>query len=257
MQSSNRAHFLLGPGGEGQDVGGPVTADVIAIDAARRCFGVGDFDPMLDAADWLGLPNTRLLPARQRLIAGGDPFRSLYFLCSGALKMSACAPDGEVQIVAFHMPGALLGFDGLSANRYVCDVDALMPSTVRALSVERLLLLARSMPEVLVDLLRLVSREATAFHKHAALLGRRNAMARLAAFLNGMSNGLARPLRDPDDLCLPMSRAELANYLGLAVETLSRLLSRLHRTGVVSVKRENVRLLDRRALNRLSAGTRT
>jgi CRP/FNR family transcriptional regulator len=99
--------------------------------------------------------------------------------------------------------------------------------------------------------MRLVSHEMVGDHLHLAMMGRTKAITRLARFLRAVSLGLVRSHQDPDCITLPMSRADLANYLGLAVETISRLFTRLDRDGVASVDRQCVRVLDQGALAEL------
>jgi CRP/FNR family transcriptional regulator, anaerobic regulatory protein len=235
--------------------------EALATPFATRLKGSGvfrcGFDDVEDASgshlgDWTTLANLRILPAGRALIWAGAPFRSLYIVCAGAFKSTSCSTEGEARILAFHLPGALIGFDGLDTRRCICDVEALVPSTVRALSLEQLLFDARSAPEVFGKLLRLVSHEMVGDQAHLAMMGHTKAIARLARFLRGLSEGLVRARHeDPDCITLPMSRADLANYLGLAVETISRLFSQLDRDGVASVDRQSIRLLDHRALAEL------
>jgi CRP/FNR family transcriptional regulator len=90
-------------------------------------------------------------------------------------------------------------------------------------------------------------------HEHLVMMGRRHAQERLAIFLKSLSERYARIKRDPALLTLPMSRYELANYLGLVVETVSRLFTRFQQLGVLEVRRKNVRILDFDKLEALTA----
>jgi len=221
----------------------------IDVHAIRRGFSLFEAGAGETAADWPGLPKLRLQAAGQTLILGGTSCRSLFIVCSGAFKSSLYGRNGNEQIVGFHMPGALIGFDALGSHRHACETQALTPSSVMVLPTDRLPALAGRLPEAMCELLRLVSREMAADRAHVAMLRSQGAMARLAGFLRRALREQAELQGDPDTIVLPMCRKELANYLGMAVETLCRCFARLQAEHIATVQKQLVKLHDHAALS--------
>jgi CRP/FNR family transcriptional regulator len=100
--------------------------------------------------------------------------------------------------------------------------------------------------------MRVISREVLNDQRHLVMIGRKVALERLAIFLHSLSQRLERVRRDPHLFVLPMTRRDLANYLGLVVETVSRLFSRLSDMGVIEVERKTVRILEPAKLRELA-----
>jgi CRP/FNR family transcriptional regulator len=189
----------------------------------------------------------------QTLFLPGTPFHALYVVRSGAFKTFVTNEQGETQILGFHLPGEILGLDAISAERHQCTAEALERTTVCEVPFARLSHIALQVPDLQRQLLRVISREVMRDHEHLVMLGRRQAQERLAIFLKSLSERYRRLKRDPALLTLPMSRYELANYLGLVVETVSRLFTRFQQMGVLEVRRKNVRILDFAKLEALAA----
>lgn len=188
--------------------------------------------------------NRRKLKKGELLYRVGDPFRSLYAIRSGSTKTCEIAADGSVQITGFHLPGELLGIDAICDERHPCEVVALENTDICELSFERLETLARAIPELQRQLFRIMSREILEEEGQLLMLGRMRAEERLAAFLLSFSKRYARLGLVPTELRLPMSRQDLGDYLGLALETVSRLFSRFQDEGLISVHGRFVNLIN-------------
>jgi CRP/FNR family transcriptional regulator, anaerobic regulatory protein len=191
-----------------------------------------------------------ILQARRPLDRGQPIFRvdhaftSLYVVRSGSFKTYTTNEQGDSQVLGFHLPGEILGFDAVSTDRHQCTAEALERSTVCEVPYIKLAQVAAQVPDLQRQLMRVISREVQRDHEHLVMMGRRHAQERLAIFLKSLSDRYRRLQRDPAVLTLGMSRYELANYLGLVVETVSRLFTRLQQIGVLEVHRKTVRIVD-------------
>ncbi len=180
----------------------------------------------------------------------GEPMGSLYALRSGSAKTYEISLGGDVQITGFHLAGELLGMDGISTNRHHCDAVALEASEVCEIPFDNLEHLALEIPGLQHQLFRILSREIVQDGELLLMLGKMNAEERLAACLLSFSRRFSRLGRSPTDFTLSMSRQDLGDYLGLALETVSRLFSRFQEDGLLSVESRRISLLD---LSRLRA----
>lgn len=192
----------------------------------------------------------RVLHHGDRLIRGGDRVSAVYRVRTGVVKTSLTGTDGEEQVTGFFGPGEWVGLDAMDGAIHRSDAVALDTTSVCIIPFatlrERLAQSPRA-ARVMMDAMtrRLVNKEAV----HLSL-AKDNAAQRVAGFLLEVSDRRAAAGLDSTHLALPMSRGEIASYLALAVETVSRLLTRLHRSGVIEVHRHHVELLDRDALCR-------
>ena len=197
----------------------------------------------------------KTLEREQALYAAGQPFRALYVVRSGAFKSYAVDNEGETQVLGFHLPGEIMGLDAIAGGRHQCSAEALLHSSACEVPYDRLEQVARELPGLQQQLLRVISREVQQDQRHLVMIGRKIALERLAIFLHSLSQRLERVRRDPHSFELPMSRRDLANYLGLVIETVSRLFSRLAELGVIEVERRTIRILDPARLRALAGET--
>lgn len=195
--------------------------------------------------------NIRPLAAGQLLVRSNDTMRSLYLVRSGALKSTMTGEDGTRQIIALHLPGELVCPESLYQLRYRCEVEALHRSQLCAIPHERLRELAERFPALQAQLMHMLTREMAHDHDHLMAMGQRAAMQRVVLFLRSLSQRRMRQRLDPDDVQLPMTRAEIGNFLNLAEETVCRTLTRLQRDGVLAISGKKVRIHDQAALIRL------
>ncbi|QKK03837.1 MAG: helix-turn-helix domain-containing protein [Pseudomonadota bacterium] len=239
----------------------PATSRALDLELLRRrCSGCSlrelCLPAGLDASDIelieQGVTASDQIPAGQALYHAGAPFDALYVIKSGSLKTFANSEGGELQILGFHLPGEVIGFDALAGYRHQCTAEALEPTRACRLPYANLERLAARVPGLQRQLMRLISREMQDDHRHLAMMGRPQALGRLALFLYSLSQRQQRLGRRPDHLTLSMSRADLANYLGLVLETVSRLFGRLQEMGVLDVRRREVTILDPERLRELS-----
>jgi CRP/FNR family transcriptional regulator len=178
------------------------------------------------------------------LFRQGDELKSLYVVRAGSVKCYTDSEDGCEQTIAFQFPGDLLGFDGMGGGAYQSSVVALETTAVCALPLPRGAQAVIESSQVSADLMRAVSSQLIDRQNHALLLGQKSAQARMSTFLLSLSARFAARGCSRTEFNLSMSRQEIANYLAVAVETISRLFSDLQRRGVLAVDRRFVRILS-------------
>jgi len=198
------------------------------------------------------LVTTRLrLRKGDTLYRAGASFSALYAIRSGSLKTVLLAEDGRDQVAGYHMPGELVGLDGIGNDVHECQAVALEDSEVCVLPFERIEQVAREYPAFQHNVHRNLSREIGRQRSLMLLLGTMRADQRLAAFLLDLSERYHARGYSSSEFILRMTREEIGSYLGLKLETVSRLLSRLQQEGLIQVQGRVVKLLERTALKEL------
>jgi CRP/FNR family transcriptional regulator, anaerobic regulatory protein len=187
------------------------------------------------------------IPKGGTLYRAGEPSYALYAIKSGAFKSALTSEDGHEQIVGFHMPGDLVGFDGVYSV-HNCTMVSLEHSRVCELPLRDLEFLSQRVDGLLREVYTAMRREISREQAMCLLLARHTAESRLASFLVSMSHRLGSQRSSCNDFNLVMSRHDIANYLGLAAETVSRLISLLQYKGIITVDRRRVTILDSLAL---------
>jgi CRP/FNR family transcriptional regulator len=189
--------------------------------------------------DTLKLIDATLAPQRRTLRVGdplyraGDRFNNLYLLNSGFVKVVGLSADGREQVVGLKFRGDWLGFDGIANGRYGCDAVAMDIGEVWVIGYDALLAACGREPALLTVLHAAMSREIARDRDSLMSVCSLPADARVADFLRYWAESLSvRGLRT-DQITLRMTRAEIGNYLGMTLETVSRALSRLARSKVI------------------------
>jgi CRP/FNR family transcriptional regulator len=169
--------------------------------------------------------------AGEVLVREGDPATQLFNITSGDVRVHKLLADGRRQIVGFLSAGDFLGL--ASGDRYAFSAEALTPGAACRFRKTEYRRLLTEMPELEHALLDRAAHELKAAHDQMLLLGRKTATERLASFLVSLSERNLRAGRDGRLIDLPMTRAEIADYLGLTTETVSRHTTRLKTRGVI------------------------
>lgn len=187
------------------------------------------------------------------LVQEGDPAVGAYNVTSGVLRLVKLLSDGRRQIIGFLFPGSFFGF--AAKGRHQVSVEAVTPARLCRYHLERLVALAGEIPALEGRFLRIAAEELEDARAQMVLLGRKTARERLASFLLWMSRRAERHGLPPSPVELPMSRSDIADYLGLTIETVSRTLTQLGRDGVIDfLSTTRIALADRAALEALDAG---
>jgi len=182
------------------------------------------------------------------IFAEGETSGYVYKVVSGVVRVSKLLPDGRRQISAFHMPGEMFGFE--SDDIYHASAEAVVPTKVIAHKWQGLLSAGPQSNGIVRELLRLTMIGLRHSQEHLLLLGRKNALERLVAFLLDMAGRSSSKFV----LDLAMPRHDIADYLGLTLETVSRMFAELKDMGTISLESaRRVHLLDRAKLEAMSA----
>jgi len=197
------------------------------------------------------LGNRIKLKKGESLFRNGAQFTALYAVRLGSLKTTVLSDDGREQVSGYHMPGDLLGLDGMSDDRHGCEAVALEDTELCVMPFARIEEVAREVPALQHNLHRILSREIESDHKVMLLLGSMRAEERLAAFLLNLSDRYRSRGYSSTEFVLRMTREEIGSYLGLKLETVSRLFSRFQEEGLVTVAGRSVKIIDLAMLKQL------
>ncbi|RDY67499.1 helix-turn-helix domain-containing protein [Lysobacter soli] len=228
---------------------------VIDLEALRRrcsqcslqqlCLPAGVSAQDLDQLDSM-VRRRKTVGAAERLFRAGDNFAAVYVAREGAFKTVCISSEGEEQIVGFHIPGEIIGLDAMGEGRHRCEAIALTKANVCEVPFAQLTEIAARVPGLQRQLLRVIGKDINRAHEHTSnLAARRGAHERLALFLHGLLqryrlvNGKAS-----STFKLPMSREDIARYLGMANETVSRAFARLQTDRVIVIAGRRVDVLD-------------
>jgi len=214
------------------------------------CLPVGLEPDAMRQLDRIVSTRTRV-KKRESLYRPGDLFTSLYAIRVGTFKTLLLAEDGREQITGYHMAGEIVGLDGISDNRYACQAVALEDSEVCVLPFNQLDELAHDIPVLRRNLYHFISKDICRDQDMMLLLGSRCAEERLVLFLLNLADRYQRRGYSSCEFMLRMTREEIASYLGLKLETVSRLFSHLQEEGLIQVQGRAIKLLDLAALKKL------
>lgn len=193
------------------------------------------------------LPGLKAARPGQYLVRAGDRCEQFYLPRSGAIKAYRNTPDGREQVMDFYLPGELAGMDGLADGYSQWNLVALEASSLCTLGREQMLKTAGEVPELMSSVMRQLSGDML----HAADLATGSAAdARLAGFLIELARRCGDKCLAGSDFHLPMSRQDIASYLALAPETISRLFARLRDDGLIEVDRKRLRIMNFPKLSR-------
>lgn len=181
-----------------------------------------------------------------------EPFTSVFAVRSGCLKAYKITGDGKEQVTGFYFPGELFGVDGISQNSHVVSAKALETSAICEIPFKRLEELSTKLPSLQRHFFRLMSQEISDDQQLITLLSKSSAEERIAALLISISNRSARLKLSATAFRLPMSRTDIGNYLGLTVETVSRIFSRFQKAGLLEVENKEIRILDMDEMRQLA-----
>jgi CRP/FNR family transcriptional regulator len=184
---------------------------------------------------------SRPIQPGEHLFRAGDEFRSVASVRTGCFKSYVIDHEGQEQVLGFHLPGEIIGLDAIHSCKHVANVVALDTSAVCGLTFDTVTGMARHMPELQNELFRVMSQRISELE---TIAGDLSADERIAMFLLSLSERFSRRGYSDKEFILAMSRRDIASYLRLATETVSRVLARFQKAGVVKVDRKQVQILD-------------
>lgn len=194
----------------------------------------------------------RKLAAGQHAYRAGQPFHAIYLVHAGFLKTCELSEDGRERVTGFRMRGDLVGVESIGLAHYSCDVVALDDSEIWELPYPPVLHACLYMPELQSRLTAALAEEIRKDRAWMLALGTLTAEQRVAAFLVDMAERHLRLGFSARHFLLRMGRADIASFLGLKHETVTRALSKLDRLQCIEVQRREIRLLDTDGLRRMA-----
>lgn len=186
----------------------------------------------------------RPLHLDDHLYRQGDSCKSLYAIKSGSFKSFITTAEGIEQIVGFYLPGELMGLDALQHGRFTCSTVALETSSVCELPLTSLNEMCIKIPGLQTQMTRILGKEISNVHDNILLVGHRSAKERIATFLLMLSHRYTALGFSGSSFNLSMRRQDIANFLGLTIETVSRQLAELSKNGVITIKQRDVKIND-------------
>lgn len=180
------------------------------------------------------------------------PFQSIYAVRAGAVKAYTTTDTGEEQVTGFYLPGEILGMDGIHTDRHASSAVALETTSVCEIPFASLQELSRQIPSLQHHFFRMMSREIQEDQQLMLLLSKKTAEARIASLLVSFSGRYKRRKLSDSRFRLPMSRNDIGNYLGLAVETVSRVFTRFQKQNILEAEGKELQIIDHHKLCEIS-----
>ncbi len=207
----------------------------------------------LNALDAI-VKRSRPLKKGEYLFRQADTFSSVYAVRTGTLKTFNLTDCGDEQITGFHLPSEFVGLSAVDTELYPVSAIALETTSVCEIPFERFDELSARLPQLRRQLMRIMSREIRDEQQMLLLLSKKNAEERVATFLVNLSARFRARGYSPYQFRLAMSRNEVGNYLGLAVETVSRVFTRFQQNGLLKAEGKEIQLLNLMDLCALAGG---
>ncbi|MFZ4503123.1 MAG: helix-turn-helix domain-containing protein [Methylovulum sp.] len=196
------------------------------------------------------IKNKRPLAPDEYLYLQGDECQSLYVVKSGSFRSFITHVDGTEQTMGFCLPGELMGLDSFQYGRFTCSSIALETGSVCDIPLSRLNELCSKIPGLQLQMMRILGKEIADDHEKIVLLGHRSAKEKIVTFLLMLSQRYGALGFSTTEFNLSMRRQDIANFLGLTIETVSRQFAELSKQGIITVKQRGIQIND---LNLLKA----
>jgi len=198
------------------------------------------------------IDKTTKVNKKDTVFKANDEIDGIYAVKSGALKTSISNRDGQEQILEFHLPGDMLGFDAFNQGTHTCNATALEDTLLCKIPMQTFDSLCEQLPGLRRELRHQVGKEIAHNQSLLLSLGQQQTDERLATFLLKMSDHYKSRGFSSNEFVIPMPRQDLSNYLGMAVETLSRIISRMTDAGLIKIDRRVVTITNLEKLQRLA-----
>ncbi|WP_281355243.1 helix-turn-helix domain-containing protein [Candidatus Methylobacter favarea] len=180
----------------------------------------------------------------QFLYVQGQECQNLYAVKSGSFRSFITNSEGVEQTIGFYLPSELMGLGSFQHGNFTCSTVALETGLVCELPLSRLNGLCAEIPGLQLQLMRMLSKEIVSDHDKIVLLGHRSAKQKMATFLLMLSQRYGALGFSDSEFNLSMRRQDIANFLGLTIETVSRQFAVLKKNGVITLKQRSVQIND-------------
>ena len=194
----------------------------------------------------------RPLQKDEHIYHEGEEFSAVYAVRSGTVKTYSTSRNGQEQVTGFHLPGEIFGMDGIGKNSHTNSAIALGTSAICEIPFEQLNELSTTIPSLQRRFIHLMGMEITNDQELINLLSKKGAEERVATLLINISNRHKARNLSPTHFRLAMSRSDIGNYLGLTLETVSRIFSKLQKAKILRVNKKEIEILDMDSLCKLT-----
>lgn len=191
----------------------------------------------------------------EHLYRQGDEFKSIYAVRSGSFKSYFISDSGRGRVTGFYLPGEIIGMDGIASKKYGNSTTALEHSSICEIPFPHLERLSQELPSLQHHFFAIMGDEIAKDQQVHTLLSSYTAEERTASFLLGLSARYARVSLSASRFLLPMTRGDIGEYLGLTIETVSRIFTSLQKKGLIKVDNREIELLDIESLRRIISNT--
>lgn len=195
------------------------------------------------------IKSSQIIDKNRQLFTLGENFTSLFVVHSGMFKTTVVEENGKERIIGFHLPGEIMGLDGIHTDTYQSTVSALTMSSYCRIPFEDLLEVAEDYPIIQKNLIKIMSKEIFSCKKNHIDLGSK---AKLALFIRTLAQRFSDRGYSSSEFFLPISQRDIASYLGMAEETLSRIFKKLQKQEVVKLQKHTLTILDEKLLTNIS-----
>ncbi len=192
---------------------------------------------------------SKIVDKNKPLFSYGEKFDSLYVVHSGMFKSTTVNEEGKERIISFHLPGEVMGLDGIHSDFYESTVTALTMSSYCKIPYKQLMDLSIEHPVIQQNLLKVMSKEIYSCKKNHIDIG---STAKLALFIKTLSYRFEIRGYSGKEFFLPISQRDIANYLGMAEETLSRVFKKLQKSEMVKYKKHILTILKKEELENIA-----
>lgn len=227
-----------------------------ACSLQELCLPRGLNSPCMDKLEEI-VKRSRPVQRGDLIFRAGDKLTNIYAVRSGTVKLSMLDESGADQILGFLFPGEIIGLDGIDKQVHQVSATAIEVTTYCSFPFSSINNICKQIPDLQMQLMRLMSRQLTAENELILTIGKKNADEKIAIFLLTLSARFHALGFSATEFRLSMSRQDIANYLGLTIETVSRVFSRLQRDSIIKIDRKLVTIQDRDALVSVSISCQT
>lgn len=190
------------------------------------------------------IPHSKKVFKGDKLFRKADSFKYLYCVRIGSFKTSVTSPEGTEQVTGFYMPGEVLGLCGVSSNSHYCDATAIEDAEVCVIPYKKFEEFCNKDSQLNKNFLSVLSAEVVRGHKNLLSLGSLRADEKLASFLLDLSQRYEARGYSRTEFILRMTRGEIGSFLGLKLETVSRVLSKFADSNLIEIHQKRVHILN-------------
>ena len=226
-----------------------VECELCGLDSLCNLLDYGEGELDLPAGT---LVRSRSIARGETIFQEGDPFSSFIAVKSGSFKSTSITPQDQEKVIGFHLAGEMIGTEGITLGSYSSTARALETSSICELNLDNMYKANCSLNELQNKVISILGNEIEFYQGLHGTLVRQSSEQRMAAFLMSIYNRMSKRGTSGTNFRLSMSRSDIASYLGLASETVSRILMKLQKLGMINIRNKQVEIANLEFLEELA-----